>query len=106
MSAVLPDLFGTPGREPLGSYVVSSMARACVSREFTVFATNKTSPAVRYLRELASIEHERCGGPEVGAPRKNCASRRIKLAAWYVRKTPKDICCRAVARLSVVTKDR
>ena len=68
MSAVLPDLFGTPGREPVGSYVVSSMARACVSREFTVFATNKTSPAVRYLRELASFEHERCGGPGVGAP--------------------------------------
>jgi dienelactone hydrolase len=67
MSAVLPDLFGTPGREPVGSYVVSSMARACVSREFTVFATNKTSPAVRYLRELASFEHERCGGPGVGA---------------------------------------
>ena len=67
MSAVLPDLFGTPGREPVGSYVVSSMVRACVSREFTVFATNKTSPAVRYLRELASFEHERCGGPGVGA---------------------------------------
>jgi len=66
MSAVLPDLFGTPGREPVGSYVVSSMARACVSREFTVFATNKTSPAVRYLRELVLRARavQRSGGRE------------------------------------------
>ena len=67
MTAVLPDLFGTPGREPVGSYLVSSMLRACVSREFTLFATNKTSPIVQFLRELARNEHERCGGPGVGA---------------------------------------
>ncbi len=67
MTAVLPDLFGRPGREPVGAYLVSSMARACVSREFTLLATNKTSPAVHYLRELASHEHDRCGGPGVGA---------------------------------------
>jgi len=67
MTAVLPDLFGTPGREPVGAYLVSSMARACLSREFTLLATNKTSPAVAYLRELATHEHDRCGGPGVGA---------------------------------------
>ena len=67
LTAVLPDLFGTPGRAPVGSYLVSSMVRACISREFTLFATSKTSPAVRYLRELAAFEHERCGGPGVGA---------------------------------------
>src|SRR5665213_3303401 len=58
LTAVLPDLFGTPGRAPVASYLVSSMVRACISREFTLLATNKTSPAVRYLRELAAFEHE------------------------------------------------
>ena len=67
MTAVLPDLFGTAGRLPKGSYLVKSMAQACISREFTLFATNKTSPLVRYLRELAVHEHRSCGGPGVGA---------------------------------------
>ena len=34
----LPSLFGTPGRPPSGGYIMSTLARACVSREFTVFA--------------------------------------------------------------------
>ena len=67
MTAVLPDLFGTPGREPTNGYMVTSMARACVSREFTVLATNRTSPVVGYLRALAAHEHLECGGPGVGA---------------------------------------
>ncbi len=67
MTAVLPDLFGSAGRVPAGAYMATSMARACVSREFTVLATNKTSPVIRYLRELAVHEHHECGGPGVGA---------------------------------------
>ena len=67
MTAVLPDLFGTPGRPVSIGYAMTTMARACVRREFTVLATNKTSPVVEYLRALASNEHERCGGPGVGA---------------------------------------
>lgn len=75
-TAVLPVLFGTPGRDPdpavrgrLGTagYMASSMLPACVSREFTVWATGKTSPVVGWLRALAAHEHERCGGPGVGA---------------------------------------
>jgi dienelactone hydrolase len=66
MTAVLPDLFGTPGREVTNGYLVTSMARACVSREFTVLATNRTSPVVGYLRALAAHElrprHERGPG--------------------------------------------
>jgi dienelactone hydrolase len=75
-TAVLPRLFGEPGRDPhpkahgtlptLG-YFASSMLRACVSREFTVWATGKTSPVVDWLRALAAHEHGRCGGPGVGA---------------------------------------
>ena len=67
MTAVLPDLFGTPGRDATVPYALASMARACVSREFTVLATKRTSPIVRYLRELAAHEHRRCAGPGVGA---------------------------------------
>jgi dienelactone hydrolase len=67
MTAVLPDLFGTAGRPATMGYVMSTMARVCVRREFTGLATNKTSPIVEYLRELAHYEHEAHGGPGVGA---------------------------------------
>jgi dienelactone hydrolase len=75
-TAVLPVLFGTPGRDPnpgahnplsTASYFVSSLVRGCVSREFTVWATGESSPVVIWLRALAAAEHERCGGPGVGA---------------------------------------
>ena len=72
-TAVLPHLFGDPGRDPTPggkpkpAYLLSSMVPACVSSEFTVWATGKTSPVIDWLRALASTEHERCGGPGVGA---------------------------------------
>lgn len=75
-TATLPVLFGTPGRDanpkahgPLGtvSYLMSSIVPPCVSREFVVWATGKTSPVIDWLRALAASEHERCGGPGVGA---------------------------------------
>jgi dienelactone hydrolase len=76
-TAVLPHLFGVPGWDPtpagrggtLGTlrYGLSSMVPACISREFTTFATGRTSPVVSWLRALAAAEHERCGGPGVGA---------------------------------------
>jgi dienelactone hydrolase len=47
--------------------MLSSLVPACVSREFTTWATNRTSPVVEWLRALAGREHERCGGPGVGA---------------------------------------
>lgn len=72
-TAVLPDLFGTAGRDPfdrgmLGArlYALRTFASVCVSREFTVFALGKTSPVVGWLRSLAAREHVRCGGPGVG----------------------------------------
>ncbi|MGW7573412.1 dienelactone hydrolase family protein [Streptomyces sp. NPDC054765] len=75
-TAVLPVLFGTPGREAdpaeagrlkAGLYAASSLRKVCVSREFTVLAKGKTSPVVTWLRALATHEHRRCGGPGVGA---------------------------------------
>jgi dienelactone hydrolase len=67
MTAILPNLFGTPGRPRTIRYALSSFARACVSKEFTLLALNKTSPIVDFLRELAKHEHETLGGPGVGA---------------------------------------
>ncbi|ADP83594.1 dienelactone hydrolase family protein [Pseudofrankia inefficax] len=73
-TAVMPHLFGVPGKDPLDGgrlgalrYTMSSLVPACVSREFTIWATNRTSPVVSWLRGLAAAEHARCGGPGVGA---------------------------------------
>ncbi len=75
-TAVMPHLFGRPGVDPDPSahgrmasagYMLSSITPACVSREFTVMALGKSSPVVSWLRALAASEHERCGGPGVGA---------------------------------------
>lgn len=75
-TAVMPHLFGEPGRDPdpkahgrLGGLAtfVRPMVPACISREFTVLATGRSSPVVDWLRALAASEHERCGGPGVGA---------------------------------------
>jgi dienelactone hydrolase len=66
-TAVLPHLFGHPGREVSVPYVLSSLVPACVSREFAAFATGRTSPVADWLRALARHAHERCGGPGVGA---------------------------------------
>lgn len=75
-TAVMPHLFGDPGQDPMpsgkpGPKVLGRMLKTvvplCVSREFTMFAAGKTSPVVDWLRALAADEHERCGGPGVGA---------------------------------------
>jgi dienelactone hydrolase len=66
-SAYLPSLFGTPMREVTVGYAVGSMLRACVAKEFTAFATGRTSPIVSWLRALAAQAHAESGGPGVGA---------------------------------------
>ncbi|MFI5035562.1 MAG: dienelactone hydrolase family protein [Acidimicrobiales bacterium] len=66
LTAVLPSLLGTPGRAPTNGYGLASMARACLSREFTLLSTGRASPVTDYLRELAAREHATCGGPGVG----------------------------------------
>jgi dienelactone hydrolase len=67
MTAVLPSLFGTPGKPMSFGYIAKSFAGACISREFTTMGLGKTSPIIDWLRRLAAAEHERCGGPGVGA---------------------------------------
>jgi dienelactone hydrolase len=63
----MPSLVGTPGRPFGAGYSLSTMARVCVMREFTVWATQQNSPVTAWLRELARLAHEECGGPGVGA---------------------------------------
>ena len=65
-TAIMPSLFGDPGRPATGAYALRSIGPACVSREFSAFALKKTSPVTVWLRRLAAAEHERCGGPGVG----------------------------------------
>ena len=67
LTAVLPVLFGTPGKSMTGAYAGKVFAQCCISREFATLALNKTSPIIDWLRELARAEHARCGGPGVGA---------------------------------------
>ena len=66
-SAVLPSLFGDaggPDRRDLRLHQ-QSCRRACPA--FATLASGRTSPVTGWLRALAKAEHERCGGPGVGA---------------------------------------
>lgn len=72
-SVALPHLFGEPGRDPersggrsMASDALSSFAPACVSREFTVLASGRTSPIMDWLRALGREAHVECGGPGIG----------------------------------------
>lgn len=62
----LPSLLGQPGKALSVPYIAASMARACVMREFTVFATSKNSAVTVWLRLLARHAAAECGG-QVGA---------------------------------------
>jgi dienelactone hydrolase len=65
-TAVLPHLFGEPGRPPSPGYILRSISWGCVAREFTTMATRRTSPVTTWLRALARSLHEELGGPGVG----------------------------------------
>ena len=66
-TAVMPSLFGTPGRPVSGFYTLRTVIQGCVAREFTTWALNRTSPIIDWLRALAGDAHRRCGGRGVGA---------------------------------------
>jgi dienelactone hydrolase len=65
-TAAVPQLFGEPGARATARRELSSLISACVSRDFTVLATSRTSPVVEWLRALARSLHGECGGPGVG----------------------------------------
>jgi len=73
-SVALPQLFGIPGADAARAsgpaclrIAAEALYDVCVSREFTMLATGRSSPVVDWLRALAVHEHARCGGPGVGA---------------------------------------
>jgi dienelactone hydrolase len=62
----LPELLGEAEREFSNSYMLKSMARACIAKEFHVLASRGSSPITKWLRALARKAHEECGGPGIG----------------------------------------
>jgi dienelactone hydrolase len=65
-TVAIPSLFGEPGRAKDPGYVISSLARACVAREFAAFATNKQRPVSVFLRALARDLNKATPGKGVG----------------------------------------
>lgn len=63
----MPSLFGRDGAVPGVEEGLAILKRACVSAEFRAFASNESSPVTQWLRSLARLAHEECGGPGVGA---------------------------------------
>jgi dienelactone hydrolase len=63
----MPVLFGTPGKPFSIPYAVGQLARACVSREFSVLAARQSSPITDWLRALCRSVHAELGGKGVGA---------------------------------------
>lgn len=66
-TAVMPHLFGTPGKPLSTLYAGGQILRACVSREFHVLASRGSSPITSYLRALCRAVHAQLGGKGVGA---------------------------------------
>lgn len=63
----MPSLFGRDGDVPSVEEGKATFQRACVSAEFRAFAGKGSSPVTKWLRSLARLAHEECGGPGVGA---------------------------------------
>ena len=53
-TVVMPDLVGTPGREFSLPYTLVSMVKVCVSREFTSWALDRTSPITAWRQWQSS----------------------------------------------------
>ena len=63
----MPELLGVAGKPLTNGYVISSIAKLCVRREFHILASNRSSPITVWLRALARHAHEEAGGKGVGA---------------------------------------
>jgi dienelactone hydrolase len=67
LTVYMPSLFGRDGAVPGAEEGAAVFQRACVSAEFRAFSANKSSPVTQWLRALARLAHDECGGPGVGA---------------------------------------
>jgi dienelactone hydrolase len=63
----MPSLFGRDGAVPQAEEGVAVLRRACVSAEFNALKGGRSSPVTQWLRALARLAHQECGGPGVGA---------------------------------------
>jgi dienelactone hydrolase len=63
----MPSLFGRDGAVPGVDEGVAVFRKACISAEFRALAANASSPVTRWLRALARLAHQACGGHGVGA---------------------------------------
>lgn len=63
----MPSLFGRDGVLLDAAEAGAVFKRACVSAEFHALAGRGASPVTSWLRALARLAHEECGGPGVGA---------------------------------------
>ena len=66
-TVVVPSLFGRPEAPASVGESLRSIARICVSREFSLFALGRTTPVATWLRSLARDLQAELGGPGVGA---------------------------------------
>ena len=66
-TVAMPSLVGTPGKPISAAYTAESVTKVCISREFTTWALNRTSPVIDWLRGLARDLHETTGRHGVGA---------------------------------------
>src|SRR5256714_13184469 len=63
----MPSLFGRDGAVPTAEEGIAVFQRACASAEFRALAANASSPVTQWLRALARLAHQECGGCGVGA---------------------------------------
>jgi dienelactone hydrolase len=65
-TVAMPSLFGEPGRPVSVPYLLDSLRRVCVAREFAALATNKQRPVAVFLRALARDLNASTPGKGVG----------------------------------------
>lgn len=64
----MPHLFGDDGRPGDSNlYLVRSVAKVCISREFHLLRSHSSGPIADWLRNLAKLAHCESGGKGVGA---------------------------------------
>src|SRR5258708_2217663 len=62
-----PILFGEPDAGNAEKPTLRRILSLCISREFTILRANRSSPVTDWLRALARLAHDECGGPGGGA---------------------------------------
>jgi dienelactone hydrolase len=63
----MPSLFGRDGALASAEEGVEVFKKVCVSAEFRALGNDTATPVTLWLRGLARIAHQECGGPGVGA---------------------------------------